>query len=155
MRTSFCSLLQLLPPCLCSLSFRSSLIWWLCGREGHAYLSCIMPESPPSTAGLVISSFTGVKLVLWGVFDTCGICSDAPWILVQQKLAWESSSRGLSTAFSVPVWHWLCSGVSSFREDFEVRQLSWVEWDVSTSSNAFPNRTVLLTCVCFGPSFAS
>lgn len=23
---------------------------------------------PPSTAGLVISSFTGVKLVLWGVF---------------------------------------------------------------------------------------
>lgn len=31
----------------------------------------------------------------------------------------ESSSRGLSTAFSVPVWHWLYSDVSSFTEDFE------------------------------------
>lgn len=67
----------------------------------------------------------------------------------------ESSSWGLSTAFSVPVWHWLYSDVSSFTEDFEVHQLSWVEWDVSTSSNAFPNRTVLLTCACFGPGFVS
>lgn len=33
---------------------------------------------PPRTAGLVISSFTGVNLVLWGVFDTRRICSDAP-----------------------------------------------------------------------------
>lgn len=65
------------------------------------------------------------------------------------------SSQGLSTAFSGPVWLWLYSGVSSFREDFEVHQLSWVEWDVSTSLNAFPNRTVVLACVCFGPSFVS
>lgn len=43
------------------------------------------------------------------------------------EAALESSSWGLSTAFSLLVWHWLYFGVYSFREDFEVHQLPWVE----------------------------
>jgi len=47
------------------------------GERVVVFVLCNVGE-PPSTARLVVSSFTGVSLVLWGVVDTCGICSDAP-----------------------------------------------------------------------------
>lgn len=64
-------------PSLTELQVQSHLVavW---ERGSHVFVLCNAGE-PPGTAGLVISSFTGLKLVLWGVFDTCGICSDAPW----------------------------------------------------------------------------
>lgn len=81
--TSFCTLLHLLPRCLCSLRFRSSIIWWLCGREGHVCLSCIMQESPLRQRHrhrrVVYQLLKGVRLVLWWVSVTWGICSDIPW----------------------------------------------------------------------------
>lgn len=123
-------------------------------RVTHACPVCVTQESP-STAGLVTSALTGVRSVLWGEFLISLASAVVPHDLSAAEAALESSSQELSTVFSFLVWRWLYSGVSSFREDFEVHQLSWVEWDVSTSSNAFPNRTVLLTCVCFGPKFVS
>lgn len=78
MHTSFCSLLHLLPHCLCSLELQVQSHLVAVWERGSRVLVLHNAAEPPSTAGLVISSFAGVKLVLWGVFDTCGICSDAP-----------------------------------------------------------------------------
>lgn len=64
-------------PLLTELQVQSHLVavW----ERGSRVLVLRNAGDPARTAGLVVSSFIGDRLFLWGVFDTCGICSGAPW----------------------------------------------------------------------------
>lgn len=132
-------LLHLLPCCLCSLGFRSSLIWWLCESR---VLSCTMQESPPALQGWLSAPSLGPSWYLW----------DQLWcflILVQQKLAWSFLREVENSIFCPSLALALLWGNPHSRRIFKC--IIWV--GCKHKLRCFPKQNSSL--VCFGPRFVS
>lgn len=95
--TSFCTLMHLLPCCLCFLSFRSCLIWWPWETGSRVLVLCHTGEPQHCRVGHQLFpcgqvSSAGDFWYLW----------DLVWrsmILVQQKLPWSLLHGGWAQHF--------------------------------------------------------